>query len=47
MFKFIGSKNIKGIILEILYINNVVIIYVLLNWFLIGSNFFYVGIKMN
>lgn len=47
MSKSTGSKNTKGIILEILNTNNVVITHVLLNWSLIGSNFFHVGTKMN
>lgn len=46
MSKSTGSKNTKGI-LEILNTNNVVITHVLLNWSLIGSNFFHVGTKMN
>lgn len=47
MSKSTGSKNTKGIILEILHTNNVVITHALLNWSLIGSNFFHVGTKMN
>lgn len=47
MSKSTGSKNTKGIVLEILNTNNVVITHVLLNWSLIGSNFFHVGTKMN
>lgn len=47
MSKSTGSENTKGIILEILHINNVVITPALLNWSLIGSNFFHVGTKMN
>lgn len=47
MSKSTGSKNTKGITLEILHTNNVVITHVLLNWSLIGSNFFHVGTKMN
>lgn len=47
MSKSTGSKNTKGIILEILHTNNVVITPALLNWSLIGSNFFHVGTKMN
>lgn len=47
MSKSTGSKNTKGIILEILNTNNVVIKHILLNWSLIGSSFFHVGTKMN
>lgn len=47
MSKSTGSKNTKWIILEILHTNNVVITHALLNWSLIGSNFFHVGTKMN
>lgn len=47
MSKSTGSKNTKGIVLEILNTNNVVITHVLLNWSLIGSNLFHVVTKMN
>lgn len=41
MSKSTCSKNTKGILLEISNTNNVVITHVLLNWSLIGSNFFH------